>query len=58
MVETISLEATTEPPGELIWNRTALIDGFSSADFTNKIYKNVDPVLRHAVDQISVGYWL
>ena len=30
----------------------------SSPDLTNKIYMNVDPVLRHAVDQIPVGDWL
>jgi integrase len=27
----------------------------SSADLTNKVYMNVDPVLRHAVDQIPAG---
>jgi integrase len=30
----------------------------SSADLTNKVYTNVDPVLRHAVDQIPAGDWL
>jgi integrase len=30
----------------------------SSADLTNKVYSNVDPVLRHAVDQIPAGDWL
>ncbi len=30
----------------------------SSPDLTNKVYMNVDPVLRRAVDQISVGDWL
>lgn len=30
----------------------------SSSDLTNKIYTNVDPVLRQAVDQIPVGDWL
>ena len=30
----------------------------SSADLTNKVYTNVDPVLRHAVDQIPVNEWL
>ncbi len=30
----------------------------SSPDLTNKIYTNVDPVLRHAVNQIPVGEWL
>jgi integrase len=30
----------------------------SSADLTNKVYTNVDPVLRHAVDQIPVNDWL
>ena len=30
----------------------------SSADLINKVYMNVDPVLRHAVDQIPVGDWL
>ena len=29
-----------------------------SPDLTNKVYTNVDPVLRHAVDQIPVGDWL
>jgi integrase len=30
----------------------------SSPDLTNKAYTNVDPVLRHAVDQIPAGDWL
>ena len=30
----------------------------SSPDLTNKVYTNVDPVLRHALDQIPVGDWL
>ena len=30
----------------------------SSPDLTNKAYTNVDPVLRHAVDQIPVSDWL
>jgi len=30
----------------------------SSSDLTNKVYTNVDPVLRQAVDQIPVGDWL
>ncbi|MDH4238873.1 MAG: site-specific integrase [Phycisphaerae bacterium] len=30
----------------------------SSPDLTNKVYTNVDPVLRHAVEQIPVGDWL
>jgi len=30
----------------------------SSSYLTNKVYTNVDPVLRHAVDQIPVGDWL
>lgn len=30
----------------------------SSLDLTNKVYMNVDPVLRHAVDQIPAGDWL
>lgn len=30
----------------------------SSPDLTNKVYTNVDPVLRHAVDQISASDWL
>jgi len=30
----------------------------SSPDLTNKVYTNVDPVLRNAVDQIPVGDWL
>jgi integrase len=30
----------------------------SSPDLTNKVYTNVDPVLRHAVDQILAGDWL
>ncbi len=30
----------------------------SSPDLTNKVYINVDPILRHAVDQIPVGHWL
>jgi len=29
----------------------------SSPDLTNKVYTNVDPVLRHAVDQIPVSDW-
>ena len=30
----------------------------SSPDLTNKVYTNVDPVLRHVVDQIPAGDWL
>ena len=30
----------------------------SSPELTNKVYTNVDPVLRHAVDQIPAGDWL
>jgi len=30
----------------------------SSPDLTNKVYTNVDPVLRHAVDQIPADDWL
>jgi len=30
----------------------------SSPDLTNKVYTNVDPVLRHAIDQIRAGEWL
>ena len=30
----------------------------SSPDLTNRVYTNVDPVLRHAVDQIPVDDWL
>ena len=30
----------------------------SSPDLTNKVYMNVDPVLRNAVDQIPAGDWL
>ena len=30
----------------------------SSADLTNKVYMNVDPILRQAVDQIPVDDWL
>jgi len=30
----------------------------SSPDLTNKVYMNVDPVLRHAVDQVPAGDWL
>jgi len=30
----------------------------SSPDLTNKIYTNVDPVLRYAVEQLPVGEWL
>ena len=30
----------------------------SSPDLTNKVYTNVDPVLRYAVDQIPVADWL
>jgi len=30
----------------------------SSPTLTNKVYTNVDPVLRHAVDQLPVGSWL
>jgi hypothetical protein len=29
----------------------------SSPNLTNKVYTNVDPVLRHAVEQIPVGKW-
>jgi len=30
----------------------------SSPDLTNKVYMNVDPVLRQAVDQIPADNWL
>ena len=30
----------------------------SSPNLTNKVYTNVDPVLRYAVEQIPVGEWL
>ena len=30
----------------------------SSPDLTNKVYTNVDPVLRHAIDQIPAGDWI
>jgi integrase len=30
----------------------------SSPTLTNKVYTNVDPVLRHAVEQLHVGDWL
>jgi len=30
----------------------------SSSHLTNKVYTNVDPVLRHAVEQLPVGEWL
>ena len=30
----------------------------SSPNLTNKVYMNVDPVLRHAVEQLPVGDWL
>ena len=30
----------------------------SSPDLTNKMYTNVDPVLRHAVDQMPASDWL
>jgi integrase len=30
----------------------------SSPDLTNKVYTNIDPVLRHAVDKIPSGDWL
>jgi len=30
----------------------------SSPDLTNKVYTNVDPVLRHTVDQIPAYDWL
>jgi integrase len=30
----------------------------SSSRLTNKVYTNVDPVLRHAVEQLPVGDWL
>jgi integrase len=30
----------------------------SSPRLTNKVYTNVDPVLRHAVEQLPVGDWL
>jgi site-specific recombinase XerD len=31
---------------------------YSSPNLTNKVYTNVDPVLRHAVEQLPVGDWL
>ena len=30
----------------------------ASPHLTNKVYMNVDPVLRHAVEQLPVGDWL
>jgi len=30
----------------------------SSPNLTNKVYTNIDPVLRHAVEQLPVGEWL
>ncbi len=30
----------------------------SSPNLTNKVYTNVDPVLRNAVEQLPVGNWL
>jgi len=30
----------------------------SSPYLTNKVYTNVDPVLRHAIEQLPVGDWL
>jgi hypothetical protein len=30
----------------------------SSPDLTNKVYTNVDPVLRHAIDAMPVEDWL
>jgi len=30
----------------------------SSSRLTNKVYTNVDPVLRHAVEQLPIGNWL
>ena len=30
----------------------------SSPDLTNKVYTNVEPVLRHAVEQLPAGDWL
>ena len=30
----------------------------SSPNLTNKVYINVDPVLRHAVEQLPIGKWL
>ena len=30
----------------------------SSPNLTNKVYTNVDPVFRHAVEQLPVGDWL
>ncbi|MHC4368339.1 MAG: tyrosine-type recombinase/integrase [Planctomycetota bacterium] len=30
----------------------------SSPDLTNKVYTNVDPVLRHAIDNLPAGDWL
>jgi integrase len=30
----------------------------SSPNLTNKVYMNVDPVLRHAVEKIPIGNWL
>jgi integrase len=30
----------------------------SSPNLTNKVYTNVDPVLRHAVEQLPIGNWL
>jgi len=29
-----------------------------SPNLTNKIYTNVDPVLRHTIEQLPIGKWL
>jgi len=34
-----------------------LLEHFSS-DLTNKVYTNIDPVLRQAVERIPAGDWL
>ncbi len=31
---------------------------YSSPILTNKVYANVDPVLREAVEQLPIGNWL
>ena len=30
----------------------------SSPNLTNKVYTNIDPALRHAVEQLPVGEWI
>jgi hypothetical protein len=51
-------KASTFPMNGISTAVTQKLLEHSSPDLTNKVYTNVDPVLRHAVEQLPVGEWL